>query len=101
MPKFKIAVDHEIERDEAIERLRSFSEKVREDAPVELTDVEENWDGEGNLSFAFKALGMKISGTMVTCQASVTIDGQLPFAAVPFRGQIEKQLATKVREALQ
>ncbi|MEL7496221.1 MAG: hypothetical protein AAFN77_01335 [Planctomycetota bacterium] len=100
MPKFKVAVDHGIDREIAIQRLRSFSTKVREDAPVEIAEVYEEWDEEGNLQFAFAAMGLKVSGKMVTCQVKVTINGQIPFAAIPFRGQLEKQLAEKVREAL-
>jgi hypothetical protein len=100
MPKFNVAVDHETERESAVVKLRNFSEKVLEGAPVELSDVEESWDAAGNLTFGFKAMGMKVTGTVVTCEQTVTIIGQLPFAAVPFRGQIEKQIEAKVKEAL-
>ena len=91
---------HDRERDEVVSRLKNFSEQVRKDAPVQLTDVSERWDDHGNLNFEFRAMGLKIAGTVITCESHVTIDGQLPFAAVPFRGQIEQQIETKVREAL-
>ena len=100
MPKFSVVVDHEVARDEVVQRLRGFSEHIRRDAPVEVTDVEEVWDCTGNLNFSFKAMGFKISGTMVTCTLKVTIDGNLPFAALPFRGALENQIADKVKEAI-
>ena len=100
MPKFQVAVDHSVERDIAIARLRNFSQQVLAEAPVEVTEVEEVWDEDGNLDFAFRALGLRIEGTVVTCSSFVTVAGKLPFAAVPFRGQIEKQIESKVREAL-
>lgn len=101
MAKFNVVVPHSIARDQAVERLRGFSEKIKSDLPGEVGEVEEAWDAAGNLSFAFKAMGMKISGTMVTCTQQVTVAGQLPFAALPFRGAIEKQIAEKVKEAIE
>ncbi len=89
-----------MERDEAITRLRTFSDRIREKMPVDVSDIQEDWDDTGNLSFSFKAMGFKISGNMKTCGDQVQVDGNLPFAALPFRGAIENQIAEKVREAI-
>ena len=45
-------------------------------------------------------MGFKISGTLVTCEQKVTVAGDLPFAALPFRGAIESQIENKVKEAI-
>ncbi len=100
MPNFAVVVDHESERPEVVSRLRDFSQKMLADLPVQLTELHEQWDEEGNLEFAFKAMGFKISGTVVTCEQSITVAGKLPFAAVPFRGAIENQLAESIRQAI-
>ena len=100
MPKFNVSVPHSLERDEAVSRLQGFSQKVREDTPVELTDVQESWDDNGNLLFSFKAMGMKISGSVVTSPSDVTVNGDLPFAAAIFRGAIETQIKDKIVEAM-
>jgi len=100
MAKFNVVVDHAIERDEAVSKLRTFSDRIREDMPVDVSDVKEDWDEAGNLNFSFKAMGFTVSGTMVTCNDKVTVKGKLPFAALPFRGAIESQIAGKVREAI-
>ncbi len=100
MAKFNVVVIHEIHRELAVTRLRGFSEKMRDQAPVELTDLKEAWDELGNLEFSFKALGFEVSGSMVTCENKITVIGNLPFAALPFRGAIETQIADKVREAI-
>lgn len=101
MPKFNVNVPHAIDRTEAITKLRSFMEAARQDSPVELSDVEENWDDNGNLKFAFSAMGFRIAGQLVTETEQVSVKGDLPFAALPFRGALENQLATKIREAIQ
>lgn len=100
MPKFNVAVNHETPREQAVEKLKSFSDQIRQDSPVELTDIQESWDESGNLEFAFKAMGLTISGTMVASDSTVTVAGKLPFAAVPFRGQIEKQIESQIKIAL-
>jgi len=100
MPKFNVSVDHETPRPDAIAKLKNFSEKVRADSPVELTDISETWDDDGNLQFAFKAMGMTVSGSVVTSDSQVVVAGTLPFAAVPFRGQIEQQIKKQVESAL-
>jgi hypothetical protein len=100
MPKFKVNVPHSVERAEAIGRLKTFMDAAREDSPVELSDVKENWGENGDLEFAFSAMGFRIEGQMITQVEQVTISGTLPFAALPFRGALETQLATKIREAI-
>ena len=101
MAKFNVVVVHEIHREMVVTRLRGFSDRMREEVPVEVSEVEEIWDNHGNLQFSFKALGFKVSGSMVTCESKVTVIGNLPFAALPFRGAIENQIADKVREAIE
>ena len=100
MAKFNVVVVHEIHRELAVTKLRGFSDRMRDEVPVEVTEVEEVWDDRGNLSFSFKAMGFRVSGSMVTCETKVTVIGTLPFAALPFRGAIENQIADKVREAI-
>jgi hypothetical protein len=100
MAKFNVVVDHQVQREEAVTKLRQFSNRMREVVAVEVTEIEETWDQSGNLLFSFKALGFKVSGSMVTCASKVTIIGSLPFAALPFRGAIENQIAEKVKEAI-
>ena len=100
MPKFKVAVDHSLDRDAALSKLQGFSDRIKEQAPVAVTDVKEDWDDQGNLVFGFTAMGFTISGQMVTTGSDVKVTGEMPFAALPFRGMIEKEVESKIREAI-
>ena len=100
MAKFNVAVAHGAPRQTAVTKLRSFADQIRDSAAIEVTDVQETWDDDGNLEFSFKAVGMSISGTMTVCEDNVTVAGTIPFAALPFRGAIESQIAEKIREAV-
>ncbi len=100
MPKFSVEVPHDVEQAEAAVRLRTFSERVRADLPGEVKDLQEIWHEEGHLDFSFRAMGFSVSGRMENRIGIIYVFGTIPFAALPFRGAIERQLAEKVREAI-
>jgi antitoxin component of RelBE/YafQ-DinJ toxin-antitoxin module len=87
MPNFNVSVDHDSQREEVVSRLQGFSDRIRENMPVDLT-------------FAFSALGFKVSGVLEACDKKVAVNGKLPFAALPFRGAIETQISEKISEAI-
>ncbi len=101
MPNFKVLVSHESSRTEVVQRLKTYSIEMQDDVPVQVTEIEEVWDDSGNLVFAFKAMGLKFSGTVITCEQQITVKGSMPFAALPFRGAIENQVSQKIRQALE
>ncbi len=100
MPKINISVPHEHGRSTAIEKLKSFSEKMRDNLPDGVSDVEETWGDDGTLSFKVQGMGMEIAGTLEPSDSEVQLTGNLPFAALPFRGLIESQLKTGLEDAL-
>lgn len=100
MPSFKANFEHNLGKEVALERLRSFSDKVREKYGAQISDMEEKWDEDGNLFFGFKALGMTISGDLKVDDANAKIDGKLPFAAIAFRGKIESEITGALKSAL-
>ena len=100
MPGFKVEVQHSLGKDQAVEKLQGFSEKIKDTYQAEISEVEERWTEDGRLEFSFKAMGFKISGNAIVEQHLVQMDGSLPLAAVMFRGAIEKEISNKLREAL-
>ncbi len=101
MAKFNVTVKHFRQRREVVTRLKEFSNKIREDATVEVRELREEWDDEGNLSFSFVALGFQISGAVTASDQDVNVSGKMPFAAAMFRGAIESQIAEKLQEAIE
>ena len=100
MPSFNVTVPHDDEHAVVAERLKAFAEKVRGISTVSVTEIVEEWDDAGNLNFSFKAMGFKVSGRLETKMTAVHVQGTIPFAALPFRGAIEKEVAAKIREAI-
>ena len=100
MAKFNVAVQHQLDRETVVIKLRDFSDSMRDRVMAEVTEVSESWDDSGNLAFSFKAMGFTVSGQVVTCERQVTVSGNMPFAALPFRGAIETKVVEKLREVL-
>ncbi|MEC9091897.1 MAG: polyhydroxyalkanoic acid system family protein [Planctomycetota bacterium] len=100
MPGFKANVEHRLGKDVALQRLKSFSEEVRAKYGSQISEMQENWDEQGNLKFGFKAMGLTISGELVVDDQEARINGQLPFAAVAFRGTIEQEITAALKNAL-
>ena len=101
MAQFNVSVPHETTRDDAVEKLRGFSERIREEFANQVSDMNETWDENGNLQFSFRAMGISVEGDVQTDDSNVSVSGKLPFAALPFRGLIEQTIVDKINEALE
>lgn len=100
MAKFNIDVPHGQDRDAVVAKLRSFFKQALDDAPDAVSEVEETWDEQGNLAFAFSAMGFRVAGNMVTDEEKIIVGGDLPFAAMPFRGALESQIKERLQQAI-
>ena len=100
MAQFNVTVPHETTRTDAVEKLKGFSDRIRDEFAEQVSDVNESWDDNGNVQFSFSAMGLKIEGDVKTDEQAVNVSGKLPFAALPFRGLIEQTIANKINEAL-
>ena len=99
MPAFNIEVPHQLGQQEAVDRLRGFFQKVREKFQSQVTNLEEDWD-DNQLSFSFKTYGFAIKGTGTVLVENVQFTGELPFAAVAFRGKIEQSIREELVKEL-
>ena len=100
MPKFNTQVNHSLSKEQAIERLRSFSDKIRAQYQNQVSDMEESWHDDG-LQFAFSVMGMGIGGTIVVDEDTATVDGSLPLAAAMFRGKIEMEIRGHLQQVFE
>lgn len=100
MPSFGAEVTHTLGRDTATERLKGFADKLRDRYKHQVKNIEESWDEDGTLHFSFKTLGMTIKGAVAVEDERVKMDGNLPFAAIAFRGKIEKEIRSQLEKTL-
>lgn len=99
MPKFQVSVPHAMPREDVVEKLKHFSEKISEFGKGQVKDIEQSWEGD-TLNFSFKTLGAAISGSMEVLDDKVDVQGDLPFAAALFKGKIESSIQEQLQKLL-
>jgi hypothetical protein len=91
MPKFSVTVPHALPREEVVHRLEQFADILRAKFKDSVSELEQKWDGE-DVAFGFKSFGMRIAGKIKIHDKDVTVDGDLPFSAMMFKGKIESAI---------
>ncbi len=99
MPSFNTKVEHQLGQDEAANRLKKLLEQVRKKYGGFVTDLQEEWT-ENVLTFSLKTYGFKIDGTLTVEDQLACLSGNLPFAALAFRGKIEQSIVSELRREL-
>jgi len=99
MPAFSIEVPHSLGEQVAVEKLKGFLDGVHEKFKDQISSIEGEWTGNV-LNFSFTTYGFSIGGTMTVEESVVRLEGQLPFAAVAFRGKIEESIRKEMQNAL-
>ncbi len=96
MPKFGVRVPHQLTKEEARARLERFVEMIEQKYADKVSDLQQSWEGD-TLRFHFKTYGIALDGGIVVDDNELNMSGELPFAAMMFRGKIESE----IRESLE
>ncbi len=99
MPSINADVPHSLGQQAALERLKGFSASIRDRYKDQVSDLEESWEGE-TLNFSFKSFGFKISGNLAVGEESVKLHGNLPIAAMIFKGKIQQEFSDQIAKIL-
>ncbi|SRR5690606_29141147 len=99
MPSFSTEVPHSLGREEAKQRLENFLQRAAQMYKDQVSELQGEWTGD-TLNFHITTYGFKISGALTVEDNLVRLTGNLPFAAVAFRGKIEKSFAAELQRAL-
>lgn len=99
MPAFQVEVPHQLGQQQALERLQAFVQKVADRYKDQVSKVDGNWEGNV-LNFALTTYGFNITGSLTVEDTAVQLKGQIPFAALPFRGKIEHSIGGELQKQL-
>jgi hypothetical protein len=91
MPKIKVEVEHTINQELALSRVKGLLNKLKNDYQEMFTDLNEEWTSNGS-KFSFKVMGMKVKGNLNITSLLVCLDGEIPLAALPFKRTIEDKI---------
>ena len=99
MPSLTISTPHSLGADEATARIKTFFAKLKERHADKLSNLEEQWDGN-RLNYSFSTYGFNIKGDLSVEPGEVKVNGNLPFAAMMFKGKIEQTVREELEKLL-
>jgi hypothetical protein len=99
MPRIALEVPHSLGLEEATRRLKDKFAAALAEHQSRISDFREEWR-DHTLSFAMKAMGLGVSGTVAVEAKQVKLDAELPLAAAFFKGAIEQRLRQEVAVVL-
>lgn len=91
MPQFSISVPHNSTKEVATEKVKVMLDRVAEKYSDQIKNLDQRFEGD-KLIFSFKTLGITVSGEGTIDDQNVNIKGNLPIAAMMFKGKIESTL---------
>jgi hypothetical protein len=90
---------HQLGREAARQRLFERLEKLKERHGGKLSNFREAWN-DNMLDFGFTTYGFNIQGNVQVDENEIKLDGQIPFAAMMFKGKIEQELRAQMTKLL-
>ncbi len=99
MPSMEMTVAHHLSQEEALRRIQSLLAQVKAQYPDKFSDLHESWTDSGG-DFSAKIMGMDVSGHLTVTPTQVQLTGKIPFAALPFQGQIEETIREQAMQLL-
>ncbi len=99
MPRIETAVNHSLGAEEAKRRLDDLMTLIRRDYSDMVSDLKGGWEGE-TLNVSFRAYGFNISSNVNVEPNRVAVRGEIPFAAIAFKGKIQQTIVSKLEEIL-
>jgi Putative polyhydroxyalkanoic acid system protein (PHA_gran_rgn) len=99
MPGFNLSVAHNLNPEEAVQRLKKVIRELQAQYADKISNVEESWT-ENSGKFSFNVMGFSISGTLSVAPKTVELDGKIPMSAMLFKSKIEGLIREKMSELL-
>jgi len=99
MPKMSVGVPHKLGKETALVRIKTLLVDLKAQHGDQIQDLKEEWSGTGG-AFSFRARGLKVSGRLIVSDNRVQLSGNVPWAAMPFKGKIEQAIKQRATELL-
>lgn len=93
MPKFNLKISHHLTEDEALKRIKNLLRDTKIQFADKINNLNEDWEGKKG-KFSFSVIGFSVSGILEVDSSKAEISGNLPYAAMLFKGKVE----TTIRE---
>jgi hypothetical protein len=99
MPRFTTQVEHPLDQQTAVDRLKGLLGGLQSKYKDVASDVQGTWTSNV-LEFSLKVMGFSITGKVTVLDRLATVEGNIPLAAVMFRGRIEESIKHEMQKEL-
>jgi hypothetical protein len=99
MPTMSLTVPHALDMHEAEKRLKGLLLKIKERHGDKFSNLKEEWAGNSG-AFSFTTYGFNVKTAVTVEPNQVRVHGELPFAAMMFKGRIEKEIRETLTRVL-
>lgn len=96
MPKLNVTIDHNLEQYEALKRIKTLLNTMKTQFSDKISNLHEEWDGNTG-KFSFSAAKLNVSGMLTVNPSQVELAGNIPLAALPFKGKIESTIKERLK----
>ncbi|MEP5936744.1 MAG: polyhydroxyalkanoic acid system family protein [Erythrobacter sp.] len=96
----RIALPHDLGREEVRRRLHDRSHEIADYIPGGLADVDTSWSDEDTMHLVVNAMGQKVSGDIKVEEAQVVFQIELPLALSFVRPMIESAIRSNGQKLL-
>ena len=99
MPTVSLTVPHALDLPEVEKRLKGLLVKIKERHGDKFSNLKEEWAGNSG-TFSFTTYGFNVKTAVTVEPNQVRVQGELPFAAMMFKGRIEKEIRETLTRVL-
>ena len=99
MPKSNISVQHSLPQAEALRRIKDVLPSIMAKHEGKFSDLKQNWTNNGG-TFSLKALRFSVKGALNVTGSNAQLSVDLPLAALPVKGKIERNIREEAEKAL-
>ena len=99
MSKLEMSIPHQLDQQEAQDRIKSLLERVQSQFGNQVQDLKQEWNGNTGV-FSFTVMNMPVSGTLTVNNNNVALDSKLPMAAAMFQGKIKSVIMEEAGKVL-
>lgn len=93
----KLNIPHQGTQAEGIAHIKRLLDENRQKISENATDLKESWN-DNVLSYAFRAQGQHIEGTLTVRDKEFELYAKLPLALRLFEGTIERMIESEVKK---
>jgi len=99
MPTLDVTVPHNLSQTEAKDRIQNLIQDLQTKFGGQIKNLSQTWSDHSS-NFSFEAQGFKVSGQLSVHPSHMHLTAQIPMAALPFRGMIERVIKEKAAALL-